>query len=63
MKKFDLVTRVATQASRSKPVADAAVNAVFSAIGDALAGDETVTPVGLGTLSARTRSARQRTLE
>ena len=59
MKKSDLVTRVATQASLSRPVADAAVNALLTAIADALANGETVTLARFGTFPTKTRPARQ----
>ena len=59
MTKSELSTQVAAQASLTKASADAAVNAVFSAITDALANGETVTLTGFGTFSVRTRGARQ----
>ena len=42
MKKPDFVTHAATQTSLAKPAVDAAVNAVFSTIGDTLDKGETV---------------------
>ena len=59
MTKSELSTQVAAQASLTKASADAAVNAVFAAITDALANGETVTLTGFGTFSVRTRGARQ----
>ena len=59
MTKSELSTQVAAQASLTKASADAAVNAVLSAITGALASGETVTLTGFGTFSVRTREARQ----
>lgn len=59
MTKSELSTHVAAQASLTKASADAAVNAVFSAITDALANGETVTLTGFGTFTVRSREARQ----
>ena len=59
MKKSDLASHVATQASLSKVAADGAVSAVFAAISDALAREEAVTIAGFGTFSTRRRPARQ----
>lgn len=59
MTKSELSTHVAAQASLTRASADAAVNAVFSAITDALASGETVTLTGFGTFSTRRREARQ----
>lgn len=59
MKKSDLASHVATQASLSKSVADGAVTAVFAAISDALAREEAVTIAGFGTFSTKRRPARQ----
>lgn len=59
MKKSDLTARVASEASLSKANADGAVNAMFSAISDALANGETVRIAGFGTFSTRARAARQ----
>ena len=55
MTKTQLAARVAAQVSMSRAGADAAVNAVFSTIADALAGGETVTIAGFGTFLARRR--------
>ena len=59
MKKSDISSHVAGQASLSKAAADTAVNAVFSAITDALAREESVTIAGFGTFSTKRRPARQ----
>ena len=59
MKKSDISSHVASQASLSKADADTAVNAVFSAITDALAREEPVTIAGFGTFSTKRRPARQ----
>ena len=59
MTKSELSTQVAAQASLTKASADAAVNAVFSAITDALANGETVTLTGFGTFTVRSREARE----
>lgn len=59
MTKTELSTEVAAKASLTRASADAAVNAVFSTITDALANGETVTLTGFGTFSTRQREARQ----
>ena len=59
MTKSELSAQVAAQASLTRASADAAVNAVFSAITDALANGETVTLTGFGTFTVRSREARQ----
>ena len=59
MTKSELATHVATQASLSNAAADRAVNAVFSAITDALANEEIVTVTGFGTFTIKKRQARQ----
>ena len=59
MKKSDLSSHVASQASLSKAAADNVVNTVFSAITDALAKGETVTIAGFGTFTTKSRTARQ----
>ena len=58
MTKAQLAARVAAQTSMSKAGADAAVDAVFSTIADALAGGETITIAGFGTFSTKSRPAR-----
>ena len=59
MKKSELAAHVATRTSLSRTQADAAVDAVFSAIGEALAGGESVTIAGFGTFATTERAARQ----
>lgn len=59
MTKSELSAQVAAQASLTRASADAAVNAVFSAITDALANGETVTLTGFGTFTVRSREARE----
>ena len=59
MKKSDLSSHVATVASLSKVHASTVVDAVFSAISDALARDESVTIPGFGTFTTVHRAARQ----
>ena len=59
MKKSELAAQVATQTSLSKVQAERAVDAVFTAIGEALAGGESVTIPGFGTFATTERAARQ----
>ena len=59
MKKSDLSAHVATEASLTKAQATVVVDAVFSAISDSLARDESVAIPGFGTFSTKTRGARQ----
>ena len=59
MKKPGLASHVAAQASLSKAQAESAVDAVFSAIGEALASGESVVIPGFGTFTTKTRAARQ----
>lgn len=59
MKKSDLSSHVAHAASLSKVEASGVVDAVFSAIADALARDESVAIAGFGTFSTKSRAARQ----
>ena len=59
MNKTELASRVASRASLSRADADRAVNAMLSAIGDALANGETVRIAGFSTFSTRARTARQ----
>ena len=58
MNKSDIASRVANQTSLSKAQANAAVNAAFEAIQDALVTGNTVTLIGFGTFSTRVRAAR-----
>ena len=59
MRKSDLSSRAASEASLSKAAANGAVSAMFSAISDTLANGETVSIAGFGTFSTKTRAARQ----
>ena len=59
MKKSDLSAHVAAQASMTQAQAAGVVDAVFSAISDSLARDESVAIPGFGTFSTKTRGARQ----
>ena len=59
MTEAQLAARVATQATMSRTAVDAAVNAVFSATADAIAGGDTATIAGFGTITTRSRPARQ----
>ena len=59
MKKSELSSHVATEASLSKAQADSALDAVFSAIGEALASGQSVVIAGFGTFATKTRAARQ----
>ena len=58
MNKSDIVSRVAAKSSLSKAAADTLVGAVFTAIGDGLAQDESVAIAGFGTFSINKRPAR-----
>ncbi len=59
MNKQDVVAAVARSSGISKSSADDAVDAIFSAITDALKQGEDVRLVGFGTFSTRHRAARQ----
>ena len=59
MKKSELSAHLATETSLSMGQASDVVDAVFSAITDALARDESVAIPGFGTFSTKTRGARQ----
>ena len=59
MKKSDLSAHVATEASMTNAQASTVVDAVFSAISDSRARDESVAIPGFGTFSTKTRGARQ----
>ena len=59
MNKPDIVAVVARSSGISKASADNAVDAIFSAITDALRKGEDVRLVGFGTFSTRRRAARQ----
>ena len=58
MNKTELVTAVAAKAELSKKDAEAAVNAVFDSVKDALAEGDKVSLIGFGTFSVKTRAAR-----
>ena len=59
MKKSELAAHVATQTSLPKAQVERAVDAVFSAIGEALAGGESVVIPGFGAFTTKERGARQ----
>lgn len=58
MNKTELVAAVAAKAELSKKDAEAAVNAVFDSVNDALAEGDKVSLIGFGTFSVKTRAAR-----
>ena len=58
MNKTELVAAVAAKAELSKKYAEAAVNAVFDSVKDALAEGDKVSLIGFGTFSVKTRAAR-----
>lgn len=58
MNKTELVAAVAAKAELSKKDAEAAVNAVFESVKDALAEGDKVSLIGFGTFSVKTRAAR-----
>ncbi|MBS6901413.1 MAG: HU family DNA-binding protein [Eubacterium sp.] len=58
MNKTELVAAVAAKAELSKKDAEAAVNAVFDSVKDALAEADKVSLIGFGTFSVKTRAAR-----
>ena len=59
MNKSELAARIADRVSLPRSEANRAINALFDAIGEALANGETVRVPGLGTFSVRSRAARQ----
>lgn len=59
MTKSELASSVAIQTTLSEAQAKRAVDAVFSAIGEALARGESVTLPGFGTFATKARGARQ----
>ena len=59
MNKSNLISHVAAHASLDKAAADRAVSAVFAAIAETLARDETVSVPGFGRFTTRTRAARR----
>lgn len=58
MNKTEIVAAVAAKAELSKKDAEAAVNAVFDSVKDALAEGDKVSLIGFGTFSVKTRAAR-----
>ena len=58
MNKAELTAHVAAETSVTRATADSLVRAVFSAIADALARDETVAIAGFGKFELRSRPAR-----
>lgn len=58
MKKSELAAHIATQTSLSRAQAARTVDAVFSTIGEALAGGENVVIPGFGTFTTKMRAAR-----
>lgn len=58
MNKTELVAAVVAKAELSKKDAEAAVNAVFDSVKDALAEGDKVSLIGFGTFSVKTRAAR-----
>ena len=58
MNKTELVAAVAAKAELSKKDAEAAVNAVFDSVKEALAEGDKVSLIGFGTFSVKTRAAR-----
>ena len=58
MNKTELVAAVAAKAELSKKAAEAAVNALFDSVKDALAEGDKVSLIGFGTFSVKTRAAR-----
>lgn len=58
MNKTELIAAVAAKAELSKKDAEAAVNAVFDSVKDALAEGDKVSLIGFGTFSVKTRAAR-----
>ena len=59
IKKSDLTSHIATRAALSKAQAHSAVDALFSAIAEAMAGDESVVIPGFDAFTTKTRGARQ----
>jgi len=58
MNKSELVDAIASKASLSKVDAAQALDAVISAVGEALKSGDSVTLVGFGTFSVKERAAR-----
>ena len=58
MNKSDIVARVAHRTSLSRAQAQDALNAVFEVIQDGLSNGDTITLIGFGTFSTKSRAAR-----
>ena len=58
MRKPDLVNAIATEADISKEKATLALNAILKSITAAMQSDDTVSLIGFGTFSQRSRAAR-----
>ncbi|HEY4714019.1 MAG TPA: HU family DNA-binding protein [Aquirhabdus sp.] len=58
MNKSELIDAIASKASLSKTDSAQALDAVISAVGEALKSGDTVTLVGFGTFSVKERAAR-----
>ena len=58
MNKAELIAKIA-EAGLTKKDAETALNAAVAAIGDALAGGESVQLIGFGTFSVKERAARE----
>lgn len=59
MNKVELISAVANKTGLKKKEAEAAVNAVFTSITEALAADEKVQVVGFGTFKVKTKESRE----
>ena len=59
MNKTELVAAVAEKSGSTKKAAEAAINAMVEAIGEALKADDKVQLIGFGTFEVRERAARQ----
>ena len=59
MTKTDLIAQVAANTEMSKKNAEQAVNAMFEALGKAMAEGEKITISGFGTFEVRERAERQ----
>ncbi len=59
MTKTDLIAQVAANTEMSKKSAEAAVNAMFDALGKAMTDGEKITISGFGTFEIRERAERQ----
>lgn len=59
MNKVELINAVANKTGLKKKEAEAAVNAVFDAVTEALAEDDKVQIVGFGTFKVKSKEARE----